>query len=764
MSSRLRDERGQVIVLAAVMIPVFLLMTALVLDAGNWFTHKRQLQNRADAAALAAGYELAQRWPACVGDPVSESAITDVAKHFGGALENGGVADDPTAVNTEVVDNSKFDIAVNSTSYDPGTDNTDGGGPCFDHAANPAPEGESNISPAGGTWVDVKVRENDTKSFAGAFGVNLLQNRARARVELLESSQGDQFVPLAVPEEEVAKARIRFINDCSGSVLQSVALKPLQSAYQTASGMQLWGPDPSGTATSVAPGTVALTTPTSVPVPSQSPVCNGNSERDYTPIRVELRIAGRPDIDISDTVACSTLQTTTSADCYPNISQIRTYQPDAGLFGDRPQIRNVTLSPSGSNPCVTDPYYTRPATPTACTFDASVFMDWGSRPTANATFTATIQVGGGPTRTLTGPTPQGTWTASQVSLGALGQGNVRVHWTYELTSGSWSPGGLTGCNNRGNNPCKQNGNTTVHQVNLGDDPSGNADPPSDVVGAVKLTSGPSITSSEVHSAEINTTVSPYVTIGLHSALQPGDWTVLRLRSGQRNFSVICDPYWDQPSSVDSMAAFYYGCQAPYGSNDTSTTHFWWNNTTKTCPPTSSWFSYSGTPPNVDYPHSPWQCVQLDVGGNGFTVGDGIALATGNCRNTNVDPIGPGSHATCQGHNYQCNNGITYHGGPDYPTLDNPRVIKLFVVPWGAYKNVSSGNGQIVPVLRLAAFYVTAWHFNNGNDPCPGNENARLGGEQVGGYFIKAVESSGPSNPQEQCSPDDVNLCTVALVR
>ena len=31
-------------------------------------------------------------------------------------------------------------------------------------------------------------------------------------------------------------------------------------------------------------------------------------------------------------------------------------------------------------------------------------------------------------------------------------------------------------------------------------------------------------------------------------------------------------------------------------------------------------------------------------------------------------------------------------------------------------------------------------------------------------FIKAVESSGPSNPQEQCSPDDVNLCTVALVR
>ena len=539
MTTRLRNERGQVIVLAAVMIPVFLLMTALVLDAGSWFAHKRQLQNRADAAALAAGDELAKRWPACITDPASQTAITAVAKHYGGALESGGVSVDPNAVNTEVVDNSKFDIAINSTSYNAGTDNSDGGGACFDHRANPAPEGESDISPAGGTWVDVKVKEKDTKSFAGAFGVDLLQNRARARVELLESSQGDQFVPLAVPEEEVVKARVRFINDCDGSVMKSVALKPLQQAYQTSSGMSLWGPDPSGTAASVAPGTVSLATPSTVPVPNTSPICNGNSERDYTPIRVEVRVAGRPDIDISDSVSCSTLQSTTSADCYSNISQLRVYQPVNGLFGDRPQIRNVTLSPSGANPCVTDPYYSRPATPAACTFDASVFMDWGSRPIPNATFTATIQVDNGATRNLVGPTPQGTWTATQVPISALGAGNVRVHWTYQLTSGSWGPGGLLGCTNK--KPCSQSGNTAVHQVNLGDDPTGNTDPPSDVVGAVKLTSGPSITSSEVHSAETNTTVTPYVTIGIHSALQPGNWAVLRLRSGQNNYSVICDP-------------------------------------------------------------------------------------------------------------------------------------------------------------------------------------------------------------------------------
>ena len=54
------------LVMAAVMIPVFLLLTALVVDVGNWYTHKRQLQNRADAAAFAAGVEYARNWKACV--------------------------------------------------------------------------------------------------------------------------------------------------------------------------------------------------------------------------------------------------------------------------------------------------------------------------------------------------------------------------------------------------------------------------------------------------------------------------------------------------------------------------------------------------------------------------------------------------------------------------------------------------------------------------------------------------------------------------
>src|SRR5262245_39767866 len=64
--NRFKEERGGIFVLSAVMIPVFLLLTALVVDAGDWYAHKRQLQNRADAAAFAAGVEYAKNWKACV--------------------------------------------------------------------------------------------------------------------------------------------------------------------------------------------------------------------------------------------------------------------------------------------------------------------------------------------------------------------------------------------------------------------------------------------------------------------------------------------------------------------------------------------------------------------------------------------------------------------------------------------------------------------------------------------------------------------------
>ena len=54
-----RDERGQVLVIFALALVAIVAMTGLVLDGGDTFVRRRDQQNVADAAAMAAGYAYA---------------------------------------------------------------------------------------------------------------------------------------------------------------------------------------------------------------------------------------------------------------------------------------------------------------------------------------------------------------------------------------------------------------------------------------------------------------------------------------------------------------------------------------------------------------------------------------------------------------------------------------------------------------------------------------------------------------------------------
>jgi hypothetical protein len=175
-------------VLGALLIPVFLLLTAFVVDAGSWYTHKRQLQNRADAAAFAAGIEYAKNWKGCVqnGDTVLKAstarAIANKARQFAADPEASDYAPDalPSALyNGSIANQSKLDVVINSTTYTDDTDYNDDNGsttplspavgdPCFSHTP-----GNDNISPGGGHWVDVRVKENDLPSLFGTIGLPL---------------------------------------------------------------------------------------------------------------------------------------------------------------------------------------------------------------------------------------------------------------------------------------------------------------------------------------------------------------------------------------------------------------------------------------------------------------------------------------------------------------------------------------------------------------------------------------------------------------
>src|SRR4029079_6183145 len=131
----------------------------------------------------------------------------------------------------------RVNVVVNSTSYDAGTDNSDGGDSCTKHAAD-------SIS-AAGYCTDVHVKEVDVPSLFGGLGIPLPKVGARARVAIRPAISDTGFVPLAVPDNRIVKAQARFYNKCTGLQIGSaVNLAPLDtSSGITVSGMQLWVPD-----------------------------------------------------------------------------------------------------------------------------------------------------------------------------------------------------------------------------------------------------------------------------------------------------------------------------------------------------------------------------------------------------------------------------------------------------------------------------------------------------------------------------------------
>jgi Flp pilus assembly protein TadG len=102
---RLKSERGQAFVLAAVAMVMCCGMAALVLDVGNWFRDKRRLQGTADAAALAGAQQL----------PTNSSGAQTMALSY--ANQNGGDVAGADIVITSVYEpNDTIEVTGRRTS------------------------------------------------------------------------------------------------------------------------------------------------------------------------------------------------------------------------------------------------------------------------------------------------------------------------------------------------------------------------------------------------------------------------------------------------------------------------------------------------------------------------------------------------------------------------------------------------------------------------------------------------------------------------
>ena len=246
---------------------MFIVLAALVVDVGQWYSHKRQLQTRADSAAWRPAWS--SRRTGCRvsrgrSDAQGEDAargIANAARQYAADPEAADYAPDPVPTplfNANVATQSKLDVVVNSTTYTDDTDYTRRRGRHRRavHASSRRPD---TISPGGGHWVDVRVKENDLPSLFGSIGVRLSRNVARARVDIRPALSGNKFLPLAVPNNVIDKVQVRYFDECrdpghtsplSTNIGTALDLKELpagaQAGFASMGGGTLWGlPDPS---------------------------------------------------------------------------------------------------------------------------------------------------------------------------------------------------------------------------------------------------------------------------------------------------------------------------------------------------------------------------------------------------------------------------------------------------------------------------------------------------------------------------------------
>lgn len=214
-------------VMVALWLPLLAIFTSFAIDAAHFWDFSRNLQNRANAAALAAGSVYGAT---CFGTPSSTALanIGETAQQYSGAPDGADVPYDTIQMIGRTIFNqvnlggtaANFHLLLNaSTSWDKGGKNFEMGDFC-----------SGTYDPAGPA-VDVWVTQASVPMFIRLLNFHP-DISAHARVQL-QGLAGGYSVPIAVPDPAATPClRAVVINDLDGTVITDVAMNP---------------PDPTGT-------------------------------------------------------------------------------------------------------------------------------------------------------------------------------------------------------------------------------------------------------------------------------------------------------------------------------------------------------------------------------------------------------------------------------------------------------------------------------------------------------------------------------------
>jgi hypothetical protein len=708
------------LVMFALLLPIILILSVVIVDVGNWYVHNKRLQTLVDAGAFAG----ATKFVGCssnFGDPVAaNAAIKEMALNY-----SGDTARDPATRNLQVQEPNDVRVVINSKRYWADGDPPNGAGldDTLDHDNNPlTPAGD----PCSTKTLDVKATDDDAPLLFG-FLPMVLDPKRKAKVEIQQIKEQSGMLPWAVPDIEPAAVVAIFVDEINGDVLASQLL------------MQVDDPDLpfSEWKTSAFEETVDIP--------------NENTGVVILVSKVEddpLRTGSLTDICSQDPELIT---------CYAGSGQedgLAFVHGWSDLPGTPavPQIRDVSLF-AGECDEFAAPYFLLSAE--ECTIGATAVIDFGFNPDPTpgppAGISAVVKLRGpgcgnqGCDMDFVGEAfaeNESIWVTSELSTldrRNLGRQNYSISWQTESPAGVGHSGTFGGVAH----PYVADGRSgPIDYLKITtSDPADPADPP--VLDPYSRNYGPPL--------------SVIVTVGVRKPLRIEDPLVppmlLRVASpsGSQNQALDCDKGANFATEIEE------GCKTTYALNydDWSTPKDGINEWADIL---CDRYGVGDLPPDEIVNDPTPICMAVETGDKigQFRQGLSKRFETPDCWANNwpdeEDEI----------------DDFFKPGGYDF--ANDPRYVTLIITDYGTF--AGSGNDQ-VPVKYFAGFYVTGWDVNGPVKPCLDNDPHPWYGEgyrksldngDVWGHFVNIVVfSSSGKGSDELCNFDEIGNCIAVLV-
>jgi hypothetical protein len=706
-----QGERGAVMILVAVLAPVMVLFLAYVIDVDNWLGHHRQLQLQADAAALAGAQAF---------QPCNDGNIYATAGQYSGASAvtgpTGGYNSSTTDPYPEIRRTSLTDIhvIVNSKTF-------------YHQPTSPAPDDTIERDPCAAAMEDVKLTETDLPwyfrlpSYLG-LPTSVSFINAEARVSIRQTQRFNGSLPVAVNDLNPQAAEAFFVDESAASNPQLMTCglsgtapcsAPLALAGANSSGQAVWS---------------NASAPIGLPIAKPD-------------IGVRVAIAGRATLTGNMATDCARGYVT----CYDaaatgntGILHIQGYSANGTPTAASPIARQVALAPGPGSAGCSDGYFAAPSG--TCAVAVTAAISWGttSRP-SGADVDAVV---GGRCYALSPPptfSSTETWTSASAapakSCANFTKSNTAGTGYISLTGGSGSTQiDLQISDSSGTTSCS--GGTTALcdvQRSYTADLAGGATH-SGPIQAAFLTQvnglprdADSFRMCETGNTGTACTPSLIVTVDITGSLADATSAsdpVYTLRfdgTGSQNQSVGCTASNGGSTFADELAS---GCAGT-----------WAINPTLTCPDTTS------------------DCLPPATGNKQNQVAKGM----------NQRILGSAKPTACTNANHW--SSLTFTNGVPNVSASDPRVIDLFVTPYGSFSG--SGGSTQYPIADFASFYVTGWQ-DNGNgfsNPCQGAGDDTAAGGTIVGHFIKYVNTLNTTDAGgAPCVLASLDSCVAVLTR